>query len=283
MNEILKQTLFVNGLIHNADQQVLLVRRSHSDRFLPGYLELPGGRVELGETLEHALGRKLERELGIEVKNPMYYCSLAHVDSSGPYVRSVFEVSLDESQQISLASNYDECVWVDKQQSLDSKLATDARTVLERYLGEDQAITDVSKTTLTINTDGGSRGNPGPSASAFVICDAHGKTVLSDGAYIGITTNNQAEYTAVALALKAATRIAGADDTILFNIDSLLVVNQLNGLYKVKNRELWPINQEIRELMKHFASVRFTHIPREENVAADGKVNEILDQHSSSR
>ena len=283
MNEILKQTLFVNAIIHNADQQVLLVRRSNLDRFLPGYLELPGGRVGLGETLEHALGRKLERELNIDFKNPMYYCSLAHVDSSGPYVRSVFEVSIDESQQIKLASNYDGYVWVDKQESFDSKLAADTLTVLERYLGENKSISDVSGTTLTINTDGGSRGNPGPSASAFVVRDAYGKTVMSDGAYIGITTNNQAEYTAVALALKAVSRIAGSNDTILFNIDSLLVVNQLNGLYKVKNRDLWPINQEIRELMKGFAGVRFTHVPREQNVGADDKVNEILDLHSSSR
>lgn len=283
MGQALKQTLFVNGLIHNSEQKVLLVRRSASDKFLPGYLELPGGRVELGESLERALERKLSLELGLKIEKPMYYTSLARIDTSGPYVRVVFEVAYDERQKTTLASNYDELIWVDQNQSLDTKLASDSRKVLERYLGSlDKLLSnDDNMTTLTINTDGGSRGNPGPSASAFVISDSQGKVLESDGEYIGITTNSMAEYTAVALALKVAGSITSPESNLLFKIDSLMVVNQLNGIYKVKNRELWPVNQEIRELIKNFTSVRFVHIPREENIAADGKVNQILDEHAN--
>ena len=135
---------------------------------------------------------------------------------------------------------------------------------------------------FSLYTDGGSRGNPGPSASAYVIYNKYDEILESGGSYIGITTNNQAEYTGVLLGLKAAQQYAGKDDAILFNIDSLLVVNQMNGLYKVKNRELWPLNQQIRELMREFGQVRFNHVPRENNTVADAKVNEILDAHASS-
>jgi ribonuclease HI/ADP-ribose pyrophosphatase YjhB (NUDIX family) len=281
MNHSVKQTIFVNALIHNANQEVLLVRRSRKDRFLPGYFELPGGRVELGESLEHALERKLDKELGIHAKTPLYYMSLAHIDSHGPYIRTAFEVAYDNAEPIALSPDHDEFIWFNGSDYANVHLASDTRVLVENYQGSSQTLPVDLKTTLTINTDGGSRGNPGPSASAFVIHDEAGKLLESGGAYIGITTNNQAEYTAVELALKAAERYAGLGDTVLFNIDSLLVVNQLNGVYKVKNRELWPINQGIHELIKKFGSVRFKHIPREQNIAADGKVNEILDQHTT--
>ncbi len=280
MSKDVKQTIFVNALIHNAKQEILLVRRSRNDHFLPGYLELPGGRVELGENLEHALERKLIQELGVHAQRPLYYMSLAHIDGHGPYMRMVLEVAYDGSESIVLSPNHEEFVWFNPVEHQQERLAADTRQIVEKYRGGFQTQNVDKNTTLTINTDGGSRGNPGPSASAFVIYDESGKLLESGGAYIGITTNNQAEYMAVELALKAAQQFATQNDTILFNIDSLLVVNQLNGLYKVKNRELWPMNQQIRELMKHFAHVQFRHIPREENAAADGKVNEILDQHT---
>lgn len=281
MAKNIKQTIFVNALIHNASQQVLVVRRSLKDHFLPGYLELPGGRVEVGESLEAALVRKLKDELHITGKLPLYFTSIARTSSRGPYTRAVFEVAYNHSVPMQLSSAHNEYIWVDYSQIPNEKITTDARRVLEQYLGTHKEYSNEEKnTTLSIFTDGGSRGNPGPSASAYIIYNKHNEILESGGSYIGITSNNQAEYTAVLLGLKAARKFAAVDDAVLFHIDSLLVVNQMNGLYKIKNRELWPINQQIRELMKDFKQVRFTHIPRENNIAADAKVNEILDAHS---
>lgn len=281
MNDSIKQTIFVNAVIHNAKQQILVVRRSLDDRFLPGYLELPGGRVAPGEPLEHALKRKLREELGMHAESPLYYCSLAKSDHHGPYVRAVFEVAYNQQEEITLSRAHQQYLWVDYQQIKNEKVTTDTASVLRQYLGtHSESVNDEKNTTITIYTDGGSRGNPGPSASAFVIYNQQDQILESGGSYIGITSNNQAEYTAVLLALKAASRYASKKDIILFNLDSLLVVNQMNGLYKIKNRELWPLNQQIRELMQNFKEVRFTHILRENNKAADAKVNEILDAHS---
>lgn len=128
--------------------------------------------------------------------------------------------------------------------------------------------------------DGGSRGNPGQSASGFVLYDQNDQILLQKGQYIGITTNNQAEYQAVKLGLTAA-RELGAREVDVF-LDSLLVVNQMNGVFKVRNRDLWPIHEAIKDLVSGLKKVRFTHVPREMNKVADAEVNKALDALKTS-
>ncbi len=151
-----------------------------------------------------------------------------------------------------------------------------------KYLGHELSADDEINTTLitdvNIYTDGGSRGNPGPSACSYVMFDCNKNIIKNDGSYLGITTNNQAEYQAVLLALKAAIEI-GAKNIHIF-ADSLLVVNQMDGVYKIKNQDLVPIYNEAKQLIKQLGRVTFTHIPREMNRVADEQVNNILDKHA---
>lgn len=133
---------------------------------------------------------------------------------------------------------------------------------------------------INIFTDGGSRGNPGPSASGYVIMTTNEEIVDEGGEYLGITTNNQAEYQAVKLGLQEAIKFK--PDTIHFFIDSELVVKQMNGEYKIKNRDLWPIHSDIKKLAQQFKHVDFTHVRREKNKLADGQVNQILDSHAET-
>lgn len=134
---------------------------------------------------------------------------------------------------------------------------------------------------IKLYTDGGSRGNPGPSASGYVIFDMNDMVVHEGGVYLGVTTNNQAEYQAVRYGLEHASKI-GVQEVMVF-MDSLLVVNQMKGIYKIKNRDLWPIHDAIKELITRFKSVTFTHVPRELNKKADAVVNQILDQATSGQ
>lgn len=124
--------------------------------------------------------------------------------------------------------------------------------------------------------DGGSRGNPGPSASGFAIMNMEGQVVVKKGIYLGITTNNQAEYQALKFGLEEARDMRIRDVHVY--MDSLLVVNQMLGKFKVKNRDLWPIYESIRQLASTFHNVTFTHVPRELNKVADGAVNDALDE-----
>ncbi len=126
-------------------------------------------------------------------------------------------------------------------------------------------------------TDGGSRGNPGPSAAGYVVLDLNDALLVDKGVYLGITTNNQAEYTALKLGLEEVHNMGAR--TVQVFMDSLLVVNQMKGVFKIKNRDLWPIHETIKRQVAQFKEVKFTHIPRELNRAADAAVNRAMDEH----
>ena len=134
---------------------------------------------------------------------------------------------------------------------------------------------DLNVKSIKIYADGGSRGNPGPSALGYVLMTIDDKVIKQNGVYLGITTNNQAEYKALLFALEDALELGSSDVTVF--MDSLLVVNQLKGSYKVKNLDLKPIYQQIMDLVTKFNGVTFTHIPRELNKLADLEVNKCLD------
>ncbi|HVU59373.1 MAG TPA: reverse transcriptase-like protein [Candidatus Saccharimonadales bacterium] len=128
---------------------------------------------------------------------------------------------------------------------------------------------------VVVYADGGSRGNPGPSASGYVVYDEQGTVLARRGVYLGVTTNNQAEYTALKLALETA-KAMGAREVHVY-MDSLLVINQMNGIFKVKNRDLWPIHDSLKQLSAAFKQISFTQVPRELNKPADTAVNRALD------
>ena len=128
---------------------------------------------------------------------------------------------------------------------------------------------------LFIHTDGGARGNPGPGAVGIVIANEKKEIIKEIGKFIGRSTNNEAEYRAVVEALKTCGEKKNLD--IEFFVDSLLIVNQLNGKFKVKEPRMKKYFDEIKLLEKNFKSVKYTHIERSRNYAADKIVNEVLD------
>lgn len=128
---------------------------------------------------------------------------------------------------------------------------------------------------LTTYTDGGARGNPGPAALGVVVKKGE-KTVAAFGEYLGHTTNNVAEYTAVIRALETARELGGTD--IECRMDSELVVKQMTGEYRVKNPGLAPLYLRIHNLKLGFKRVSFVHVRREFNKEADAQVNAAIDK-----
>jgi ribonuclease HI len=131
--------------------------------------------------------------------------------------------------------------------------------------------------TWTIYTDGGSRGNPGPAAYAYVI-KRPGAADIEEKGYLGQTTNNIAEYTGLVKALEHAKELGAKK--LLVNSDSELMVKQMNGQYKVKNEGLRPLYNQAVALRKHFDSVVIKHIYREQNSEADALCNQAMDNES---
>jgi ribonuclease HI len=132
---------------------------------------------------------------------------------------------------------------------------------------------------LILHTDGGARGNPGPAAIGVVIeleKDGETEVIAELGETIGIATNNVAEYRAIIRGLEEAERLGA--DTVTCLLDSLLVVEQLNGNYRVKSADMKPLHARVQELRQRFALVTFQHVSREQNQEADRLVNDALDR-----
>jgi ribonuclease HI len=132
---------------------------------------------------------------------------------------------------------------------------------------------------VTIHIDGGSRGNPGPAAAGVVITADDGTVLHEAGLFLGRATNNVAEYSGLLGGLKAAGKLGAREVDIVS--DSELLVRQMNGQYRVKNAGLAPLFQEAQQLARAFARCTYRHVRREENVQADGLVNQALDRKKS--
>ncbi len=137
---------------------------------------------------------------------------------------------------------------------------------------------------LLLNTDGGSRGNPGPAAYGYVIQDISNldavKILEKCGNYIGVTTNNIAEYQGLIDGIKWALA-HHPEAELVIKMDSLLIVNQVKGLFKVKNPGLFPKWQEVRGLLSQLPKWSIEHTYREGNSLADALVNTALDAHQA--
>ena len=131
---------------------------------------------------------------------------------------------------------------------------------------------------LTLHFDGGSRGNPGPSAAGCVVTSADGTELAKFGRWLGTMTNNQAEYRGLIAVLEKA-RELGAKQVLVIG-DSELVIKQMKGQYKVRNAKLKPLWQAASDLAASFDRVQFDHSLREGNATADRMANLAMDRRS---
>jgi ribonuclease HI len=130
--------------------------------------------------------------------------------------------------------------------------------------------------TLTLQFDGGSRGNPGPAGIGVVVAAADGTPLVTLGRFIGRATNNVAEYTALITALREAKRLGATK--VLIRGDSELVIKQMTGVYRVKNPDMKVLYDEAQSVLRTFESAKFTHNLREKNELADALANKAMDR-----
>lgn len=287
----MKQRLSVRALI-NEDGKFLLLKRNSGRESILGKYELPGGKLAYGEQPEDALRRYLHDDAGLHIQSSQLFDAVTYVDYDDRAIQYgviVYIVTLSAQRHpMKLSGNYNKYKW----QSLLNMQQNELTDLTQLVLGiiQQEKLTDesliknqqndvnnASNLNVTIFSDGGSRGNPGPSAAGYVMINSNQEAIGEGGEYLGITTNNQAEYHGVRLGLERARELGFKN--IDFKLDSMLVVNQMKGVYKIKNRELWPIHERIRILMESFDRVTFTHVNRQFNQLADGMVNKVLNEH----
>jgi len=250
----MKQRVVVQAIIEDQGK-ILFLRRSQGRPGIVGKYELPGGTLDDNEQPDDGMRRHLRNDVGLEVQSLQLKDVMSMTNREEGDVQHVFIVYLVSNIRpetpLKLGRSYDKYEWKSKLEIQQNEVrdsafyllsikntTSDAEEVIKN--NNNSVVINTSNTShVIIYSDGGSRGNPGPSAAAFVILD--NETVIDQGGeYLGITTNNQAEYHGVRLGLERA--LERGIRTLEFRIDSMLVVNQLNGLYKIKNRELWPFS-----------------------------------------
>lgn len=289
----MRQRLSVRAII-NEEGKALLLKRNSGRASILGKYELPGGKLAYGEQPEDALRRYLHDDAGLHIQSSTLFDAVTYIDhddKSIQYGVIVYLVTLARQRHpMRLSGNYSKYKWQSMLNVRQSEL-TDLTQLLLGIIQQEELtdrtldktrITDANKTSddaIVIFSDGGSRGNPGPSAAGYVILNNSQEVIAEGGEYLGITTNNQAEYQGVRLGLEKAIELGYKK--VDFKLDSMLVVNQMRGQYKIKNRELWPIHERIRMLMTQFDRVTFTHVNRQFNQLADGMVNKTLDAHKN--
>lgn len=285
----MKQRISVRAIVRR-EGKTLLLRRADGRPSIIGQYELPGGQVAYDEQPEDALRRFLHDDAGVHIQTAQLYDAVTYIDHDDraiQYVVLVYLVSLAAGNHtVNLSNHYNKYEWKsfkniqqDEVTDLTSLLLgiVQQQTITEKLVIDENKIVDeiTSNDVLTIYSDGGSRGNPGPSAAGFVIVNDKQELVEQGGEYLGITTNGIAEYHGVRLGLERALELGYK--RLDFRVDSMMVVNQMNGVYTIKNRELWPIHERIRGLIRQFEMVKFSHVKREFNQLADGIVNKTLD------
>jgi len=283
----LKQKVVIRAVVER-HRRILLLRRHGGRPSIAGLYELPGGSLHRGEQPTDALKRSLQIHAGIFPESIRLRDVVSFIDPDNrelQYIFILYEVSLPEgTMRISLDDEYDHYTWKSLS-DIQHGIITNSTATLLNIDGEQKSSSDLGlnslkndakNTTFIIYSDGGSRGNPGPSAAAFIIMDKN-NIVEQGGKFLGQNDSGMAEYMGVELALEKAIELGIKN--VELRSDSLMVVNQLNGLFSVKNHEFWSIHERIIHLISQFHHINFRHIHREYNRMTDSLVNKILDEN----
>ena len=276
----MKQRIRVVAIIKNGDK-VLVLKRNRGRSETPVFWELPTGKIKFGEQPEEAIARTLEEYveitlISIRLKDAITFVALEG-SSRLDNLYIIYEVITKDKANPKI--RYTSYKFINDFINSGVHLNSASNAVLE-IEDEKSSINRTSHretaSAATINVDGASRGNPGPSGIGYVIKDATGNIVERGGEFIGFTTSRSAEYFAMKKGIERAIELK--IKSAQFISDSLMMVNQLNGVMKPKNQDIIPIYNNIQDLLKNFDSISFTHVPRLENSAADKEANRAIDR-----
>ncbi len=278
----MKQRIRVAGIVQKNGEILVMKRTSGRNDSAPTW-ELPTGKIKFGEQPEEAMDRMLEEYLGVELTEKTelkdvitFVAPIGSSQLSNLYI--IYNVVLPEQTKITPTERYSAYKYI-KPEELGNYHLDEASIVALEIEGRESGHTNYREVanSATVYVDGASRGNPGPAGVGYVIIDENGNTLATGGDFIGFATSRVAEYYALKLGVEKALELGLK--SVRFVGDNLMMINQMKGLYKVKNQDLMPIYDSIQELLQNFDAYAFTHVKREQNTAADAKANAAINQH----
>lgn len=276
----MKQRIRTVAIVRNGDK-VLVLKRNRGRSEAPVFWELPTGKIKFGEQPEEAMARTLEEYVGItadtvKLKDVITFVALEG-SSRLDNLYIIYEITTSDKPNPEIRYSAYKFTNDFMSSGIHLNNASSAVLSIEEEKGFSNKISHRdTASSHVINTDGASRGNPGPSGIGYCIRNVNGDVVEKGGEFIGFTTARSAEYFAMKKGIERAIELE--IKSVQFVSDSLMLVNQLNGIMKPKNPDIIPIYNIIQDLLKKFDSVSFTHVPREENVLADREANKAIDR-----
>ena len=278
----MKQRIRVVGIIRNEDG-VLIFKRNRGRSEAPVFWELPTGKIKFGEQPEEAMVRTLSEYTNltpssVKIKDVITFLALEG-SSRLCNLYIVYEIKINGAIRPEPKERYTAYKFVKDFSSTNIKLNEASLSVMEIVDGKvmtSHVSPRDTATSVAIYVDGASRGNPGPSGIGYNVVDVDGHTIERGGKFIGFATSRVAEYYAMRNGVNLAIKLGLK--TVRFVSDSLMVVNQLNGIFAIKNQDILPIYQDIEDKLKNFEAVSFTHMPRSSNSVADHEANAAIDR-----
>ncbi len=275
----MKQRIRTVAIVRNEDG-ILVLKRSRGRSETPVFWELPTGKIKFGEQPEESMVRSLAEYTDLTAESLKLKDVITFLAPEGASQISnlyiVYEITIDEKARPVPYDRYSAYKFTKDFSSL--RLAETTAAVLE-IENSKAPIGRVSArgaaNGVIINVDGASRGNPGPSGIGYCIQDGH-QIVERGGEFIGFATSRVAEYLAMRKGIERALELNYK--TVRFVSDSLMVINQLNGIFSIKNQDILPIYHDIEQKINQFDAVSFTHVPRSENTIADSEANAAIDK-----
>lgn len=277
----MKQRIRVVGIIKNEDG-VLILKRNRGRSDAPVFWELPTGKIKFGEQPEEAMARSLADYTGYKASSVKLRDVITFLNLEGSSRLSnlyiVYDIEVIGNAQPVPRDRYNSYKFIKDFTVAGVRLNEASLSVfeiMENKTGNSHISSRDTANSVNIYVDGASRGNPGPSGVGYYVVDVDGKVLKRGGKFIGFATSRVAEYYAMKNGIELAIEL-GLKSAHFYS-DSLMVVNQLNGIFSIKNPDIITIYDSIQKLLDQFDSVSFTHLPRSENLIADSEANRAID------
>lgn len=278
----MKQRIRVAGIIQN-EHEVLIMKKTQGRVDGVPVWEIPTGKIKFGEQPEESMDRMLEEYLGVEVAEKIelkdvvtFVAPQGSSQLNNLYI--IYNVKLSPNTKITPQDRYTAYKYIKPDELAGYRLdeASLIALEIEGHSGTGANYKSVANS-ATVYVDGCSRGNPGPAGIGYHIVGPNGEILACGGEFIGFATSRVAEYYALKTGCEKAIELGLK--TVRFVGDSLMMINQMNGIYKLKNRDILPIYNDIKVLLDHFEACAFIHVEREQNAKADAQANSAVDRH----
>ena len=279
----MKQRIRTVGIIRTKEG-ILFLKRAHGRSDDTPVWELPTGKIQFGEQPEEAMLRAIFDYTGVHAAKVTLKDVVTFVATIGSsqlnnlYI--VYEVKLGFHEKIHPNDRYTAYKHIKINDLPSYHIDEASRDVLELDDKTGPQIHQNYRDTAnsaTVYIDGCSRGNPGPAGVGCYIVSPDGSVLDRGGDFVGFASSRIAEYYALKYGIEKAKKLGLK--SVRFVSDNLMMVNQMNGVYKVKNLDLIPLYNKIKSQLKDFESYAFIHVHREQNCHADKEANDAVDRH----